>query len=287
MAESVSVADTGITEHTFAFPGGTLTGRVQDAAGQPVGGALVQWQAVNAAPNSIYNVPSIMTTEVDGVFSFSPLPEGLYNLKAEAPAKGRGTAENISVPKSGASAPAVITLVRTGGGTLISTAYDYATGEGLVSAWCYLTNTETGERLDHLSPRGTDGIMRVDDVPAGTYSVEVSAWGYSLGTHSVTMPEGGIQEVSDVLYEAGALRWALVGPGGEPRAGIACTLTPNDPASIETVRRGTTDASGQFVVRGLWPGMYTAEATIGAGQKVTMEVQISAHALSTEQTQVP
>ena len=66
-------------------------------------------------------------------------------------------------------------------------------------------------------------------------------------------------------------------------AGINCKLTPNDPTSIETVREGKTDRNGLWIVRGLFPGQYTATATLPDGREVTDDINIIEHDLTQKQ----
>src|SRR5690606_12042023 len=82
---------------------------------------------------------------------------------------------------------------------------------------------------------------------------------------TIEIRSGEAQSIDDVLYPAGALRWALRTASGAPAVGVRCTLKPSDPDSIESERSGVTNAEGVFVARGLMQGAYVAEANGPAG----------------------
>ncbi|MBX3728695.1 MAG: carboxypeptidase regulatory-like domain-containing protein [Candidatus Sumerlaeia bacterium] len=289
MTAQVEVAASGVTEHVFQLAGATLEGLVLDSAGAPVAEARVRYQRTGGANTGANpgNSTGQVTAGVDGRFLIDNMMAGTYLLQAEKEGRGRGVVEGHPVERGRANAPVTITLDRKPGGTIVSAAYDFASGDGIGAAWCRLWDKATGAEFRHLAIRGADGIMRVDDVPPGTYRVEVSAWGYSWAEHEVVVGMGTIRELVDVLYRAGGLSWTFVGPDGGPRSGIACRLTPDDPDSIETVRTGTSNQAGQFVARGLWPGRYTAEATLANGTVLTRHFTITASQMTTERTEVP
>jgi protocatechuate 3,4-dioxygenase beta subunit len=289
MTARIDVAPTGVTEHVFQLAGATLEGLVVDAAGAPVAEARVRFQRTGGANTGANpgNATGQVTAGVDGRFRIESIMEGTFRFMAEKEGRGRGEVEGHPVSRVGANAPVTITLERAPGGTVVSAAYDFASGDGIGAAWCRLWNKATGAEFQHIATRGGDGVMRIADVPPGTYRVEVSAWGYSAAEHEVVVGLGTIRELVDVLYRAGGLSWTFVGADGSPRRDIACRLTPDDPDSIETVRTGTSNPAGQFVARGLWPGRYTAEATLPNGAVITRHFTIIAAQMTTERTEVP
>ncbi len=64
-------------------------------------------------------------------------------------------------------------------------------------------------------------------------------------------------------------------------SGATCTLTPNDPSSIEEERKGITPSDGTWVVRGMAEGQYTASAKLPDGKTVTAAVTITPGAMTT------
>lgn len=69
----------GNTEHPIEVAGMTLRGRVRDAQGLPVGGALVQLRDVPRESSR-----TTLTTERDGSFAVSYLPAALYEIQVDA-----------------------------------------------------------------------------------------------------------------------------------------------------------------------------------------------------------
>jgi protocatechuate 3,4-dioxygenase beta subunit len=79
------------------------------------------------------------------------------------------------------------------------------------------------------------------------------------------------------LYESGALRWTLTDANGIAIPGVDCQLAPDDPRSAEKPRSGRTDPGGLWVVRGLYPGSYTARANTPGKETATIHFEAVAH----------
>ena len=128
----------------------------------------------------------------------------------------------------------------------------------------------------HEAVRNEQGVQEISGIPAGEYEVEVSAYGYSVGTHKVNLRPGNIASIEDVLYEAGAVRWQVNLANGSIASGTRCDPVPDDPTSIEQPREGLTDSSGAWIVRGVQPGDYALTIEAG-GCLQTCLITIDAH----------
>ena len=277
----VEVPALGQVDAEISLPAGRLVGRVLDSEGKPVKNARVKaiFPPGFEGPQKDFTLSA--ETGLDGAFVIEDLPGGVVSVLGGTAELGYRTVQNINVPTDGESAPVEIRLGGSESGTLVSICGALPEGKPLAAAWCKLL----GEAAS-LSPagaeRGEDGVLRLGGIPPGTYEVEVSAWGYSREQHTVEIKAGETTTIEDVLYPAGALRWTLNDKSGKPLMGIACALKPNDPASIEDDREGQTDKSGQFVVRGLAPGDYTATASPEGAQPITKTFTIKAADLTQE-----
>jgi hypothetical protein len=102
----------------------------------------------------------------------------------------------------------------------------------------------------------------------------VSALGYSVGVHQIDVKDGETIHIDDVLYSAGSLTWKIHSPSGKPLAGAQCSVTPQDPTSMEQPRQGVTSADGLFEARGLAPGSYLGSAQMPGKPPVSITFTI-------------
>lgn len=282
----VDIPASGTVTRNFDLPSGRLVGQVVDNQNRPLSGARVTATTVLAASQAgSQTVPDTAetTSGSDGKFAFEGLPPADYVLYGSYAGVGADKETTCALPQQGDSSPALLTVACQTGGSLVSLALNMSTGAPLPEAWCTITS-EHGS-FDHGCRRDKQGVLRVENLPPGRYRVQVSATGFSLSEHTIEIRPGETQNIQDVLYEAGALRWTLEEPTSGPLQGISCQLTPDDPASIEEPRQGKTDPEGTWICRGLLPGNYTAVAQIG-GKRVRQSVTIHAHDMTEIRTRV-
>ncbi|MGI8906743.1 MAG: carboxypeptidase regulatory-like domain-containing protein [Candidatus Sumerlaeaceae bacterium] len=280
--DTVQLPDTGTVEKTFILASGKIVGIVLDPDGKPVAGAGVsakvlrsQYAAWNDVLPGNYNSGRGVHTGIDGAFELPDMEPGKYTVVAEKKATGKAKAEGVEVPEEGSSEKVTLTLQPIETGTLVSTALNMTTGGPIKEAWCILWNGD--EKLSTSDQRGDDGVMTIKDIPAATYRVQVSSFGFAVSERQVTIEAGKTVNIEDVLYEAGAVRLAVQDANGGPVANADCTLTPDDPKSIEQPRRGKTDGSGLWVIRGLYPGTYSATAMSSGKTPVKGNTSVVAH----------
>jgi hypothetical protein len=278
LSEFVTIPEDGsAVQKEFRFPAASLQILVQDSEGKPAGpGIRVQVRLENpGAP--LQGSPVVTSTNGQGLAQVDNLRPGPYHVIAEDGKTRRGEKRGVTVTEStGSNSPTVVTLESlAGGGTVVSLALNMADGKAVPSAWLYLFRADGGLQ-EHGSQRAEDGVLVADKIPAGSYVAQVSALGFSVDEQAVTVQDGQQIRVESVLYPAGALRWALKDGAGKPVVGLACELIPSDSESLEEVRKGTTNSEGVFVVRGLWPGVYTTKARIPGSVPNQQEREVSA-----------
>lgn len=279
--------ETGDVERTFVLPSSAIVGRVSDASGQPVQGAMIL--LVLKDPGTAYtSVPThtrVSLSGSDGSFRLEELSPGHHAIFARKDKVGSSKIAEVDLSETGDSQPVELRLGSEGTGTLVSTALDYSNGVPLPQAWCLLS-TQYG-RMGHGQQRNDQGVMRIENLPAGKYHVQVSASGYSVAEHDVEIRPGETSTLTDVLYLTGAFRWTLVNSSGVGVEGVQCTVVPDDPSSIESVREGMSDAQGLFLARGLFPGNYHATAALpGRGVVLKIPVAITPNQLTIESSPV-
>lgn len=265
--ESVDIIANGETKKDFNFPILRISGTVENSSGELVEDALVTAQWTRAANSDDAYQPRTWTarTESNGAFVFEDLSTGEYSVSASKAQVGRSEPQTVNISDESLPPPLRIRL-ETSGGTLISTALN-TEKQPLAEAWCYLTKSD-GTRFNHGQARNPDGVMRIENIPAGVYQVQVSSFGFSVNEHTVEIKDGQDVELVDELYHAGALRWALIDEQGRAIANAACRMTPNDPNSPEKVREGATDANGLWIVRGGLPGRLYRCLPIGRWSRI-------------------
>lgn len=292
----VEIPSEGKLEKTFNMPSGDVVGKVVDAQAQPVAGASVSVMAnsdSNTGGGFIGGGGGFrggrgggggVQSADDGTFRLPDRPPGPITLVAYKQDLGYSDPAEGEVPEQGDSEEIVVRMNSGGTGTLVSTAYNVDTGGPIANA--YLTLSSPKGRIPQNQRRGEDGVLTVTGLPAGAYTVEVGAMGYTTSQQSVEIKPGETTEISDVLSPGGSLRLNIMDTDGNPIGNAACVLSPQDSSSIETPKQGTTSESGTWMVRGVLPGSYTLTVTTADGKSYTKTITINAGGFANE-TAVP
>jgi protocatechuate 3,4-dioxygenase beta subunit len=278
--ELVDILSDKITEKVFELPSGRIVGHVVNAKDEPVEGAQVSARLMQVADAVDAFTPRTWTAESDkdGAFAMEDMLSTSYAVSASKKDMGLVLVENVLVPENADSAPVLLRLDAGKGGTLVSVALNLTNGQPVPEAWCYLTTSE-GVRFDHGKTRGQDGVVTIPNIPAGTYQVQVSSFGFSVHEHVVEIKDGETANLEDVMYEAGALRWTILDVDGNPVPDALCRIEPLEANSIEKPREGRTDVQGLWIQRGLYPGGYRMSVSLADGRKATDTMEIQAHQL--------
>ena len=279
--EDVQIPSGQTVERTFELATGAMRVRVVDAAGNPVTDATLTVRLVEDAKAN-----PMRLRESDGVFLANGLKPGSYLVLARH--EKLGTAEGTASVVAGAvPVEATVTLSGAATGSLTSTAIRLTDSQPIPRAWCRISSESGANYTDNNKGRDSNGVVTIENLPVGKYLVVVSNWGHSEGRHNIEIRAGETAEITDVLYEAGSVQWAIADRDGAPVVGAVVTFTPADPNSIEEARMGRTDRDGMWEDRGLFPGEYIAEATLADGRRVTDRIRIAAHEHSEKATVAP
>lgn len=273
-------------ERTFEMPVASLQVSVSDKDGKPVSGARVTVRRQTELGTLVLPDSSSAMTGENGQTAFEGLAPGSYSVLAEKSGSGQVLKDGVPVAEELPNVVAVQLENSTDGGSLVSVALNMGTGLPIPQAWCYVFRPD-GTVYEHGAQRDERGVLTIENMPAGKYLTQVSAYGFSVGEQAVEVKAGGAAQIEDVLYPAGSFRWALKDAVGNPAVGIPCRLAPADPGSVEKVREGASDASGMFIARGMMPGAYIATAIRPGKPPVSVTVKIYASNATDEVTQLP
>lgn len=273
-------------EKQFAIPSAKLAVNVAGPSNNPAAAVRVFARRTAESGAAIHPDASTVETDDAGRAVFDGLQPGIYTITVDGGEIGRSERTGLAITDGESTQVALILAPPVPGGTIVSTALNLATGQPVRTAWCHLIRTD-GSLFEHARERNDRGVITIPNIPPGSYRVQVSALGFSIAQHEVAIRDSGTTQIEDVLYSAGALRWALKDSSGKPAVGVYCRLTPTDPKSIETTREGVTDAHGMFICRGLLPGVYTGTAASHpTNSPVTIKVSIAASNVTDEVSRV-
>lgn len=279
-SHELTLSDGEETTQNFELPDGRVTGIVLDSTGAPVPTAhvaLTLRTANGSGELSPTGTGKTAKTDSTGKFQFEGLEAGTYSVTASKEGAGLASKGNLAVTDQ---TPAYAELRLSGeGGTLESVALNIADGKPIPSAWCYLIGPEG--QLSHAEKRNAEGLLTIENIPPGSYRVQVSAWSFSVSEKNVEIRKGETTRIEDVLYGAGLIQWTIQDRTGNGIAGAKVSIVPLDANSIEQPRTGSTDSKGSFTARGLAAGTYSALAEIPDRPSVTeqFEVKVSGHAV--------
>ena len=248
----ITSRDIGLTP----IPPGSITGRVTDASGNGVAGALVTFVSADGT------VTLNTTADASGNYTLTTVFPGTYNGTATGPLNpnGRPTTTQGAVTVTVASAPAVTTAnfsVVTIPPSLAGTVTDNATNLPLKNVLVVITNTSTGTVIKSTQTDAngnySTGPLPASGLPLSQYTVTITA--SLVGYATQALPSKAIYN-GDALT---GLNIALVpaGPGsvsgqvtdisnGAGVSGAVVTITSTD--GTVTFKSAPTDANGNYVI---------------------------------------
>lgn len=238
-------ADRGDNELDITFDRGhEITGRVQDAFGEPLPGALLTLFPPGRALGG-----RRATAGPEGSFAFRGVRPGEYSLRGEK--EGYAAAEEVVSAVSG-SVQGVELRLGEGGAVVgrihglelddLSRVRVVAVGPG--------SSFQMG-RVVH------DGSFRIDSLAPGSWQVIASLLGSGRQAEgSVTLESGALEAWLDLEFGAGWVVSGAVLQGGRPVSGRAITVVGMDVSDGGMV---DTDQRGRFRIEGLATGTYEVE----------------------------
>ena len=255
-----------VTEVAGAPAQGSITGTVTDVS---TGAGLVGATVTDGAASTV--------TNASGAYTLSNVPAGSYTVSAST--SGYTTASQSVSVTAGQAATAGLALAKTvAAGSISGKVTDASTGAGIAGATV----------SDGPASATTDstGAYTLAGVPAGTYTLTVSASGYGSGSQSVSVTSGQTTTAnialtktaptSNTMWVAG-VAFNASGPNLRVSVTVTSTVGPVGGAQLKlTVAcssggswtfSGSTSSSGAatFTMQKAPKGTYTATVTALTG----------------------
>jgi hypothetical protein len=178
---------TGSIDRVVQLPGGaTLTGEALDSSGEPQAGASIALHASNVA--GIENYSSETTTDAEGCFEFSGLPEGLYQVSQSERDGEESTYVFTRFARIGAGRNHHVVLQPDGDGSITGTITmkDGSTVPPRLAVMFSPASAAAAPREESPPGRGAfahDGRFEIESIPPGDYSVQVFLWNSNHRLH--------------------------------------------------------------------------------------------------------
>ncbi|HEY9422142.1 MAG TPA: carboxypeptidase-like regulatory domain-containing protein, partial [Thermoanaerobaculia bacterium] len=248
------------------FEGGTeVSGRVSDGAGNPIAGA----QVALVSPDGPPRMAASAQTLTDGTFRMADVPDGSYQLQAEA--RGYATsAADRTVEVAGAPVSGLEVQLSAGAavrGRLIGLEPKEAAG-AQVSA---LLRTK---RLFSAGMVRPDGSYEIKGLMPGHWTVSAVAVG--SGRTAEAAVEIGVattEERLDLELKAGLRLTGTVLRAGQPVAGAHVNVRHLEAGSGGMV---ATNHEGRFELAGLDPGPYSISVAVANGSSQNKTITLAA-----------
>ena len=242
----------GANRLDLTFPGGqTVSGRVVDAGGAPIAGALVEVQSAGQRWGG-----NEARTGPDGSFAVEDVQDGSYELAATR----QGFAPSVDGPKievKGAPVSGIV-ITLTPGGVLAGTLQGLAPEEFAsvaVNAWA-----EAGWGSGNVDFKGN---YRITDLAPGRYTVRAMTRDAGRSaTGQVEIVAGTPETRLDLDFGKGLTLSGRALLGEQPVAGAAIWARGR---TVQGFGQGRTDADGAFSIEGLEPATY--ELTLNLWEK--------------------
>jgi protocatechuate 3,4-dioxygenase beta subunit len=274
-------------------PGVTISGCVKDASGNGVPGwyVMVAREGQGRGPG-LGRLRTEEPSGPDGAFFVEGLAEGeAYDLQPMGPA-GLGTR------RTGVVAPADdVEITVKGVGQIVGRVAEAETGQPLTDfEVVYRPDGRGGMRFMFAGGPGAqgpgrprsfvsdDGSFVLEEVPAGRWTVEVSAEGFQSGTASgVEVSEGGRVEGVEIALSKGLTISGRVtaSEGGGPvlEASVRAELSGGGRRAMprflgEGAEGVMTDAEGRYELTGLAPGAWSVTASHPDWSESTVTVDL-------------
>lgn len=294
LLDPVKLLEDGSTEpvEIVLGPGAAISGFLRDGRGEGAAGwYLMARPSGQGGPAFALGAPRTEEpTGPDGLFLLEGLTEGeVYDLQVMGPA-------GLGPRRAGVTAPTDdVEITVTGHGQIRGRATEAESGQPVVDfevrfrpdsrgGMRFAFASRGGGRNDRRSFHAEDGAFVLEEVPAGRWTVEVTAEGLQPGTASgITVEEGRTVEGVDIaLSKGGTISGEVVeAESGRPilDASVRAELSGGGRQMPRFLGGGrteaTTDADGRYEITGLAPGTWavTASHSEWSESSVTVELE--------------
>lgn len=278
-AQNVTAQDVPTIETTLD-PAVQITGRVTRAG---VGVADVRISTFGSSDGSAVTGP-------DGAFTLDGLSPGSTRLMIRKDDDFIQDQRTVTAPARD------LVLEFPPGGRVTGRVTEKGTRKPITTFQAGISTSRGGGGFVMMAPpqlksfTSDDGAFSLENVPAGAMNIVAQAPGYAGGRVNVDVEEG--KTVSDVVIELDTgvrLVGKVTGPNGAALADASVQLRPSPTGSFArsgSMRRATTDSSGEFSLDSLDPGeetfvishpkyLDTTKTVTLKGREMRMDVQLS------------
>lgn len=222
-------------------PGASISGCVEDPSGCPVASVTVSAGGPHSRGTTV--------TGEDGTFEIRGLDEGLHRMTVTAP----GWNAVDDGPVFAEAGETDVRLVVDSPGTIEGWVVDTVNGVPVAQFSFAMARgiRPSGGRTDTLSG---DGSFSLAGVPAGSWTLLVSADGYVQWSETCEVAGGETTEVTVELVPAATLTGTVVDDRSRPLGGVRVRCTERSTNRLP--RDVITETDGLFTVEDLRPGTY-------------------------------
>ncbi|MBI4556299.1 MAG: carboxypeptidase regulatory-like domain-containing protein [Candidatus Hydrogenedentes bacterium] len=234
--------------------GGVIRGRVYDRdSGEGIPGVEVR------ADSRIGN-PKISKSDLTGAYAIQGLPSGPCQV-TRGEAKGYAQAryqDRLTVSVESGQETSGVDFALAKGLTVSGRVVDVA-GNPIAGAQVRARSVSAGSRDSEAARTGLDGVFEIGGLSA-TNQLYVSAEKEGLAAAPVgptTLTDAPLTDIVITLSKAGTVAGTVVDNNGRPLAGVHVHAYSRNPMSSHfAIPSSQTDASGNFLVRGLFADTY-------------------------------
>ncbi len=264
-------------------PAARLSGRVLDASGRPISGAVARLRAADEGMFwEGHELLQSRTTDADGRVAFEGLPAGRFRIESEAIGYARGQIEALEIRTAPADASFELRLKQ--GATVRGRAVD-ADRRAVADAAIYLMRLDHGDAYwgDYLPPipdrepdarSAADGSFTVRGLPEDVATVLLLGQAPGFATGHVAKVSAG-DNVTLVMPPALTVSGRVLREGDAPVADAALQLLKQNPWGWEeTVAEARSGEDGSFVLSGIQPGAFSLRASAQGATSEPLALQV-------------
>jgi hypothetical protein len=247
--------------------GGSISGIAYDPIGQPVAGALVVANPIEA------DFGRQTVSGPGGFYRLNGLPNGSYLVTAATAAFAPGSVEGVNVVEG--TLVANIDLHMQTAGALNLTITDADTALPVAGA---VAIPQVAGLFNYQAISHGNGLAALNGLPAGQLPIRLIAPGYQTAVVTATITAGNTASLSAALRDRGTVAGTVQRSGGAPLANIPVTIRGERLPDLTIF----TDENGQFGFANAPDGRYALslggdwEGAVSGAALVRQSVELSA-----------